>query len=144
MLSSLSIEGESANQKNWPELQKMTNKKMLSPSLVARQQRGRQLRGSLSRAYSSSTSLSPSLNGTALLYRLLVALLAVACFSAGWACRGGSGGGLSSGGREEAFLAFSASLPPRLSRPSFLSHASSTRPTETLVVYIFANSGKRK
>ena len=128
----------------------------MSPSL-ARQQRGRELRGSLSRAYSSSSSLS-SLDVTSLLRRLLAALLAVACFSAGWACRGG---GSSSGAKpfgvggvggavgcgEEAFQAFSAGsslLPPRLSRPSSLSKASSARPTDTLVVYIFANSGKRE
>lgn len=117
----------------------------MSPSL-ARQQRGRELRGSLSRAYSSSSSLS-SLDGTSLLRRLLAALLAVACFSAGWACRGGSSSSGAVGCGEEAFQTFSAGsslLPPRLSRPSSLSKASSARPTDTLVVYIFANSGKRE
>lgn len=84
--------------------------------------------------------------------RLLLALLAVACFSAGWACRGsgsGSGGGGVGADNDvvapDAFLS-SASSPPSLPR-SFASTSSSppfeaARPTDTLVVYIFANSGE--
>lgn len=123
----------------------------MSPSLLARQ-RGRLLRGSLLTAYSSPSSLASSPDGAsgaaAFLRRLLVALLAVACFSAGWACRGGGGGGGRGGGREEAFLSSLAgpsSSPPRSNHhPLSLPHAASARPTDTLVVYIFANSGKSR
>jgi len=99
---------------------------------------GRQLRDSLSRSYSSGFSSSSLSDAATLVYRVFVALLAVVCVSAGWACRGG--------GREEAFLAFSSSSSsPSRSSPA-LSLAGGriqmARPTDTLVVYIFANSGK--
>ena len=89
----------------------------------------------------------PSRSQSLFLRWILCAGFAVTCFVVGWACRGNGqekrGGDIFGGGATTSVSGKTSFFPTFSPLSSHSSLARYRKPTDTLVVYIFANSGER-